>query len=147
MKDRTVEQQFRFFLLVLSALIFLGTLAELSLIEHTEGLVQLLPFMLGGLGIGTVLVMLYVPSRRVIIGVRAVMAGIVLGSVFGIYEHVAHNYAFEMEVSPGSTMGEVIWKALGGASPLLAPGMLALAAVLTVIATYHHPALMRNEVA
>lgn len=146
MNERTVEEQLRFFLLVLSALIYIATLAELSLIEHTESLIQLLPFMLSGLGIGAVLVMLYAPIRRVIIGLRVVMTGILVGSLFGIYEHVTHNFAFEMEVNPGSTMGDVFWEALGGASPLLAPGMLAVAAVLAVVATYSHPALLKSKV-
>jgi hypothetical protein len=37
----------------------------------------------------------------------------------------------------------MIWGALGGANPLLAPGVLAVAAVLAFAVTYHHTALRR----
>jgi hypothetical protein len=35
--------------------------------------------------------------------------------------------------------------ALMGANPLLAPGILALAGVLAIAATYHHPALRKTD--
>jgi hypothetical protein len=65
----------------------------------------------------------------------------VLGSLVGLYEHIANNIGFQLEVSPGSTIAQLISAALGGASPLLAPGILAVAAVLALAATYAYPAL------
>jgi hypothetical protein len=60
--------------------------------------------------------------------------------LIGIYEHIEHNLAFELEIRPNATAGQVFMEALGGASPLLAPGILALAAILAIAATYYHPA-------
>jgi hypothetical protein len=35
--------------------------------------------------------------------------------------------------------------AISGGNPLLAPGILALASVLAIASTYHHPALMKGD--
>jgi hypothetical protein len=56
------------------------------------------------------------------------------------YEHIANNIGFQMEVLPGSTTARLIAAALGGASPLLAPGILAVAAALALAAAYAYPA-------
>lgn len=71
------------------------------------------------------------------------MAVVALGGLFGVYEHVAHNMAFEREIRPMADLAEVLWEGLFGASPLLAPGILALGALLALAATYRHPFLSR----
>jgi hypothetical protein len=42
-------------------------------------------------------------------------------------------------------VSDVWFKALRGADPLLAPGILALAGILSTAATYRHPALERRR--
>ncbi len=69
------------------------------------------------------------------------MGLIALGSLVGLYEHISNNIAFQLEIQPGSTTAQLIAAGLGGANPLLAPGILAVAAVLALAATYYHPAL------
>jgi hypothetical protein len=69
------------------------------------------------------------------------MIVIALGSLFGVYEHIQGNAEFRLETHPDSTTTELIGAALGGADPLVAPGILAVAAVLALAATYAHPAL------
>jgi hypothetical protein len=69
------------------------------------------------------------------------MIPVALGSLLGVYEHIEGNIGLLLEVTPNATTAKIISEALGGANPLLAPGMLALAAVLAVAATYYHPAL------
>ena len=73
------------------------------------------------------------------------MAIVFVGSLFGIYEHVEHNLAFALGIRPNAVASEVLMDALRGANPLLAPGILALAAVLALSATYYHPALRGRE--
>jgi hypothetical protein len=140
----TVEQRLRFFLLAIAGCICAGTLVELLLAEHIETAVQLVPFALCGLGLLVVVAALVRPQRATLIVLRLVMALLIFGAVFGVYEHIEHNLAFELEIRPNATVSDVWLDALKGASPLLAPGVLGLAAVLALAATYEHPALARR---
>ena len=136
-----VAQRLRRFLLILSGFIFIGSIVELTLTEHFEGFIQLLPFILSILGLLIVGAVLFQPQRATLITLRVLMVIIFLGSLFGIYEHLEHNIDFALEIQPTATMGDVFFKALGGANPLLAPGILALGAILAIAATYYHPML------
>jgi hypothetical protein len=80
-------------------------------------------------------------GRLTTLFLRACMALAILGSGLGIYQHVSNNIAFEKEIHPNSTGRELIMKGLGGANPLLAPGMLAVAGLLAVAATYKQAAI------
>jgi hypothetical protein len=140
--ERTLAQ-LRRFLLSVSAGLCVGTVIELSLTEHTQG-IQLLPFGLCGVGLLAVLWMLLRPGRAAAFSLRAVMGLVALGSLFGVYEHLEHNAGFYLEIQPNAATSEVIWGALSGANPLLAPGILALAALLACAATYDHPVLNRS---
>jgi len=140
-----VEQRLRFFLLAIAACICAGTMVELLLAEHTETAVQLVPFALCGLGLLAVAAALVHPRRGTLIALRLVMALLLLGGFFGVYEHIEHNLAFELEIRPSATASDVWLDALKGASPLLAPGVLGLAASLALAATYEHPALARRQ--
>lgn len=145
MIDAVVLSRLRRFLLSTSALLFVGTLAELWLTDHTETFVQLIPFALCGVGLVAVLVALLRPRRAVMLALRACMGLVAAGSLYGVYEHVVNNIGFLREIHPNAPTGEVLMGAAGGANPLLAPGTLALAAVLALAATYHHPALARGR--
>ncbi len=100
--------------------------------------------MLCGLGLTIVLLVLFRSKRRTLLALRIVMIIVALGSGFGMVEHLEHNVAFEMEICPNATISEVWLDALQGANPLLAPGILALAAVLAIGATYYHPLLEKK---
>jgi hypothetical protein len=141
MTDGQILKRLRLFLWIVSAGLLLGTLLELALIDHTQDPVQLIPFLLSGLGLILIGLGARWPARRTLLLVRGGMLLIIIGSVFGIYEHIANNVAFELEIRPNAAAADLIAKGLGGANPLLAPGMLALAAVLALAATYHHPSL------
>jgi hypothetical protein len=122
-----------------AALGCVGLTTELALTEHWGGAVQLVPFVLGGLGGLAAVAALIAPSRRVVLAVRAVMLASVLGGAFGVWEHLEHNYAFEAEIRPNAGAAERLGEALFGASPLLAPGALAWIAILGLGATWRHP--------
>lgn len=145
MTDAVVLLRLRRFLLTISALLFFGTVVELWLVGHAETVVQLIPFALCGLGLIVVIVALLHPRRATMLALRALMGLVLLGSLFGVYEHVMGNIAFQSEIHPNATTREVVMSAIGGANPLLAPGILALAAVLAIAATYHHPALGKGR--
>ncbi len=135
----TVEQQYRRFLLMVSGFIFLGSIVELVFVEHYESVIQLVPFGLAAIGLVIVLIALYRSSGRIFQWLRYIMIFIALGSLFGVYEHLEHNYEFALEIKPNITAGKAIVEALYGASPIIAPGILCLGAVLAYAATWRHP--------
>ena len=136
MSSEEVLRRLRLFLLVLSSLLFAGTILELVLVKHTGDVVQWLAFVLAGIGLLSTVVVLARPRRATITVLRWCLLLVIVGSLFGIYEHVSNNIAFEREIQPRSTLSHLIWKGLSGANPLLAPGTLAVAALLSLAATY-----------
>lgn len=136
----------RRFLLALSVLLFSGTVVELLLVKHWGDVVQLIPFALCGLGSIAALLALRRPRRATLLGLRVCMGLVVCGSLFGIYEHLSNNIAFQREIKPDAPMKDVLVSGVAGGNPLLAPGTLAVAAVLALAASYNHPALEnKNE--
>lgn len=144
MDTATVEQRLRIFLLRLAGFICAGTVVELLLSKHTETLTQLIPFVLCGLALIVLLAALLRPNRATLLALRGVMGLLIAGSLLGVYEHIENNIELELELRPGAATGALLLKALQGASPLLAPGILALAAVIAIAATYYHPALAQR---
>ena len=146
MGPATTLFRLRRFLLVLSILMFGGTVVELLLVKHWGDVVQLIPFALCGLGSISALLALLRPRRATLLGLRVCMGAVVCGSLFGIYEHLSNNIAFQQEIKPNAPMADVLVSAVAGANPLLAPGALAAAALLALAASYNHPALEnKNE--
>jgi hypothetical protein len=138
MSTQEVLRRLRLFLLALSSLLFAGTLLELSLVNHTEDAIQWLAVVLAGLGL---LVTLSVLAKRLPVTVsllRWSMILVIVGSLFGIYQHVSNNIAFEREIQPNSTWSHLMWRGLSGANPLLAPGTLAIAGLLSLAGTYKY---------
>ena len=143
MDAESINHRLRLFLLALAGFIFVGSVVELALEGHRASPVQWIPFVLSGLGIVTVTAVLISPARSTIWGLRGAMGLAFLGSLFGMFEHIEHNLAFALEIRPNATVSDVFFEALRGANPLLAPGILALAALLALAATYYHPILKR----
>lgn len=138
----TAEQELRSFLLGLSCLAFLGAIVELLFIGHYEGFIQVIPFILSGIGLISIFLMWKSPGKMTVYALRYISFLIELGGLYGIYEHLSSNLAFEMEIHPEYALGTVFWEALGGATPLMAPGILFFAALLAMASTWKHPALV-----
>ena len=133
-----ILRRLRKFLLLLSLFLFGGALIELWLVGHTKELVQWIAFALAGAGAFTLLVVLFHLSPATVRILRVCMLLVVLGSVFGMYEHLSGNVAFAREIQPNATTGHLFWRGLQGANPLLAPGVLAIASLLALAATYRY---------
>lgn len=144
MPAEVVLARLRSFLLWVAVGLCAGTILELLLTNHTETPIQLLPFVLCGLGLLITLLTLVQANYTTLLLLRGIMGLGVLGSLLGIYEHITNNIAFELEIYPNATLVDIFLEALGGANPLLAPGILALAAILAIAATYHHPNLLKK---
>lgn len=117
-------------LFVAGVSVFALTVVELVLQEHTGGGVQTLPFVACALGLIAAAMLALSRARPVVLGARALLGLVILASVFGLWEHLEHNYDFTREIMPGLSSGEAMMDAIFGASPLLAPGILALGAFL-----------------
>lgn len=138
--DSTAEilRRLRRFLLLLTVSLFAGALVELWLVGHTEDVIQLVPFVASVVGIVVSLLVFFWPSTGTIQVMRIWMAVVVLGTLLGVYLHIEGNVAFEREVDPQATTSKLILQGLGGGNPLLAPGILAIAALLAVASTYRY---------
>ena len=141
MSPETLNTRFRYFLFFLAGAIFVGTVVELLFSNHMETAVQYIPFFLCAIGFVTLIVAVARPQRSTLLALRAVMVVVIGGSLFGIFEHIESNIEFALEIRPNAVLGDVFWQALGGANPLLAPGILALGGLIALAATYYHPKL------
>ena len=141
MTDSVILSRLRRFLLALATVLCIGTVAELALEEHFQDAIQYVPFVLCALGLAALVLAQVRPMRRTILALQAVMVLLALGGALGVYEHLVHNIAFELDIRPNAGMSDVILDALMGASPLLAPGALTVVAAVAAAATYRHPGL------
>lgn len=146
MDAQTLNSRYRLFLLGLAGFIFAGVPFELWAAEHTSEPAQYIPFVLSGLALVAVIAALLRPSRRTLLALRWIMVPVALGSLLGLYLHLTGNIAFAREIQPNASTMTVLQEALHGADPLLAPGVLAIGAVIAAAATYYHPALSASTV-
>lgn len=145
MTEFRVTNRIRFALLILAAFICAGTAFELWLTGHYESWTQKLPTILAALGFASILIVLFMPTKLSVRLMRWLMVVIIAGSLFGIWEHLESNFLFELEIRPNASVDEVVMDALKGANPLLAPGILAFAGIIAVIASYFHPMLVADK--
>lgn len=138
--DRTLNR-IRTFLLGIVLLGILATGGELILLEHTEELAQWLPLALLGLGLAGLLALAVRPSAGTFLVFRALMVCFVAAGVAGVWLHYRGNVEFELEMYPGLEGVALFRKAIAGATPALAPGMMLHLGLLGLIYTYRHPNL------
>jgi hypothetical protein len=105
-----------------------GLGAELFLLEHYDGVWQWVPIVALGIGLA--------------LGVAVMVAFLVAGAA-GVYLHLAGNAEFERESDPAIQGTALLWEALRGATPSLAPGALAQLGLVGLALAYGHPALRR----
>jgi hypothetical protein len=137
----SVESRLRLWLLLLVAAVYPGTVVELVLEKHYDKLLQFIPFALCIAGFLTVALVILYARKLTIWLMRAVMFVTMPATLFGMWEHLDGNLDFQREIRANADTWEQLTYAIHGAAPLLAPGILALAAGVALIATYGHPAL------
>ena len=129
--------------ILLALVIFgaVGLLAELLLLEHFDSVTQWIPLALLVVVLGAGVA---VGVRRLPGAVRffqVVMALCVVTGVVGVFLHYQGNVEFELE-RDGSLRGlRLLWEAIRGATPALAPGALSQLGLLGLAYAYRHPAL------
>lgn len=128
-------------LLIVVMLGIVGLSAELYLLEHTETIWQWAPFVVLGVGLLSTMLVAARPNRFSVRAFQAIMALFVVTGILGLYLHYDGNAAFELEMDDSLQGMNLIWNALRGATPALAPGALVQLGLLGLIQAYRHPAV------
>ncbi|GGP08283.1 hypothetical protein GCM10012278_39380 [Nonomuraea glycinis] len=132
-------------LAALTAIAVLGAAFELFAERHWRSPQQLVPWAaLALLAVAAVLLLLK-ESRGLTRTIRVIAGAVLLASAIGVYAHVSANFtmgSFDQSLDgtwAGMSVVSQYWyaltKAVGNAPPL-APGMLAQAALLVLLATF-----------
>src|SRR4051812_19368684 len=114
MMKGTVEERLRRFLLALAICVFLATLVELVLEEHTKETLQFVPFVLCAIGLIAAGAVLRHPVRRTLLALRAAMIVVALGGAIGAGIHLWRNFEFERDVRPNAAFTALVVATLKG---------------------------------
>lgn len=120
--------------------VYLGAAVELALVEHWAEWQQWIALATVAVALAATASGWWAPSPGTLWAVRAASGAVLAVSVLGVGFHLWGNFDFSLEVAPGDTALERLWDTLSGGNPAFAPGMLAVAAVLALAATWGHPA-------
>lgn len=121
-----------------------GTLTELLLLGHFESVLQWIPLALLGIGIVAVAGHATRPSALTVRALQVAMALFVAAGALGVGLHYDGNVEFELEITPAMAGLELIRKALTGATPVMAPGAMAMLGLVGLAHAYRHPCITRD---
>lgn len=130
------------------AIVFIGIVGlevELALLRHAESLTQWIPHVALIIGLLAAVAVYSRPGVATLRAFQGVMLIFVVVGALGVFLHLKGNVEFALERDPSLTGTQLIWKALRGATPTLAPGALAQLALLGLLYTYKHPAFGRRS--
>lgn len=128
-------------LLVLLLIGTIGTIVELLLLKHTDGIWQLAPLLLCGL---TLLVLAWFGVARSPASLRAlqgIMLLTLLSGGIGVVQHFRGNVIYASESNPSLSGRELYTEAVMGSTPTLAPGVMVQLALIGLAFTFRHPRL------
>ena len=123
-----------------------GLVAELLLLGHTESFNQWIPLIVLVIGTVSTLVVMFRPGYRAIRLFQWAMASFLMAGMLGLYLHYRGNVEFALERYPDASGFDLMWKALRGATPTLAPGALAQLGLLGLVYTFKHPMLSERGI-
>ena len=128
--------------LLLGTLVFgiAGMATELLLLGHVESASQWIPVVL--LGTGAVILAWHAaaPSRATVRVLQATMMLFIVTGGIGVGLHYDGNVEFELEMYPSMGGFELIGKTLTGATPVMAPGTMAILGLIGLAVVDRHPA-------
>jgi hypothetical protein len=99
------------------------------------------PLVLLGIGAAVVLWHVAAPRAASVRALQAIATLFLASGMTGVGLHYDGNAAFELEMYPGMRGTQLVRETLTGATPVLAPGSMALLALVAAAYTYRHPAL------
>ncbi len=115
-----------------------GTGAELILLEHTDDIWQWTPLILLGVSVPLAGSLWFITAKWLIRSFQGIMVLFVANGALGLYQHYQGNVEFELEMYPSMSGFELVWEALKGETPSLAPGTMMLLGMLGLIYTFRH---------
>jgi hypothetical protein len=118
-----------------------GMGAELLLIGHVEGAYQRIPVISLAGGLIVLAWLALAPGRAAVRTVQTVMTVFLISGLLGVVLHYQGNQEFELEMYPTMAGTELVRETLTGATPVLAPGSMALLGLVGLAVTFHHPSL------
>jgi hypothetical protein len=114
----------------------LGMGTELLLIGHVEGTLQIVPVSLLAAGLVVLLWFFMRPTAASRRALQALMVLFVVIGAVGVVLHYRGNQAFELEMYPELAGWPLVEQTLTGATPVLAPGSMALLGLVGLAATF-----------
>jgi hypothetical protein len=113
----------------------IGTAAELLLLEHVEDAWQKAPLVLIAVACALLAVLGVRPSAFATRIFQVTMIAFMVSGVAGVLLHYQGNVEFERELAPDASGLPLVWEALKGATPALAPGTMMLLGALGLTCT------------
>ena len=132
-------------LLALVVIGIVGLEVELALLRHAESFSQWIPHVTLFIGLLTTAAVYFRPGPRTLRAFQVMMILFLVIGGLGVYFHLHGNVEFAQERDPSLSGVRLLWKALRGASPALAPGALAQLGLLGLLYSYKHPGLTRDN--
>ena len=143
-EKRSTMDLVRIALLAILAFGLVGTEIELVLLEHTDGVWQIVPI---AAIVSALLVVVWHVARRNAASVRALQALMwvfILSGAIGSVLHFNGNVAYERDSDP-SLSGTALYRgALSGSTPTLAPGTMIQLGLIGLVFAFRHPSLKRS---
>ena len=133
-------------LLILLLIGIAGLEVELALLRHAESFTQWMPHVTLFIGLLATAAVYFRPSAGTLRAFQLVMLLFLVIGLLGVILHLKGNVEFALERNPSLSGLSLVWKALRGATPALAPGALAQLGLLGLLFTYRLPGLSgRND--
>jgi hypothetical protein len=140
-----IHKSLRQLLLAVVVIGLVGLELELALLKHADSLQQWIPHVSLLVGLLATATVYFRPAPATLRAFQAIMAAFLVVGALGLYLHLQGNVEFALERDPSLTGLSLIWKALRGATPALAPGAMAQLGLLGLLYTYRHPALAERS--
>ena len=143
-ESRSYESMIRAALFALLVIGIVGLIVELLLIGHYDETWQIVPLVLLGVGLVASLLAWVRPTSAILQFFQAIMLAFMVAGVLGFWRHYAGNADFELERHANLRGLKLVWEAMRGATPLLAPFAMAQLGLIGLVFTFRHPALPRD---
>lgn len=140
-----VLSRLRAILLGIVAVIAVGLLVELSLLDHRDSATQWIPFFVLAFVLVVTTVVWRRPTVTTIRLFQVTMAIALVTGLLGVVLHYRGNVEFETERDSSLHGSQLMWEALHGATPALAPGALVQLALVGFAFAYRHPAARNHD--
>lgn len=122
-----------------------GMTIELMLLGHVDSAWQWIPVVLLDATVVPLAWHAAAPSRVTVRVLQATMVLFIVTGGIGVGLHYDGNVEFELEMYPEARGLELVSKTLTGATPVLAPGTMALLGLVGLALVYRHPALEERK--